>query len=170
MKRRARAPLLAAALACGAALAGQPGEPEYYVEDLRCVGGKHSLTLPATLPALLALGPGARVEDLDVERNLDGESLTRKRIRFDGLTFTLIAYGRDLSRYSLQTVEIRSAAWARIAPFAVGESVAGVRKRLGSIADADGELRSTYSGENESLRFETASGKVTAILYACYTG
>jgi hypothetical protein len=67
-------------------------------------------------------------------------------------------------------VEIRSAAWARIAPFAVGEGVAGVRKRLGSIADADGELRSTYSGENESLRFETASGKVTAILYACYTG
>ncbi|HUL94947.1 MAG TPA: hypothetical protein VLT89_02990 [Usitatibacter sp.] len=170
--QRFAAALAAAALAGTAAhanQAGPAGDPEYYVEGLRCLGGKYSLTLPATLPRLMAVGPGARVEVLRREES-DGDLLVHERVRFDGLILTLIAYGRDPDRYSLEKVEIRSATWGGLSPFTVGQDVDEARDVLGAVAHDDVQLRSVYSGENESLRFETKAGRVAAVVYECYTG
>jgi hypothetical protein len=171
-KALVRAPLFAAVLACATAQANQAGpagDPEYFVEGLRCLGGKHSLVLPPTLPALLALAPGVRVKELRKERT-DGNVLVHQLVSYDGLTINLIAYGRDPDRYSLEKVEIRSAAWARLSPFTVGKMIDEARAVLGPVSKDDDALRSVYSGENESLRFETRSDRVSAIVYECYTG
>ncbi len=150
--------------------AGPAGDPQYFVEGLACQGGKFSLKLPATLPALLALGPRPRVERLETQR-WEGYTTTHERVLFDGLYVDLIAYSNDPGRYSLAKVTIRSSAWARLAPFAVGEPVDAARARLGSVAKDDWQLRSIYAGENESVRFETTrAGNVSAIIYECYTG
>ena len=173
--KRGRLFALAAALAAAAISpaianqAGPAGDPEYFVEGLRCLEGKHSLQLPKTLPALRNLAPVLKVEDLGVER-WQGYTTIHRRIRFAGLTVGVVAYSNDANRYSLERVEIRGAQWARIAPFAVGETIESVRGKLGEIAVDDVTLRSIYSGENESLHFETKSGKVSAIIYQCYTG
>jgi len=168
-----RAPLLAAALACGAAhanQAGPAGDPEYFVEGLRCLDGKHSLVLPPTLPALVAMAPGVQVQDLRKETNGDGETLVHQLVRYPGLAIQLVAYGRDRNRYSLEKVEIRSADWARLSPFAVGRTIGEARGILGEISKDDETLRSVYQGENESVRFETKGERVSAIIYECYTG
>jgi hypothetical protein len=173
--RRAWFRALVAALAAAASWpvsanqAGRVGDPEYFVEGLRCLEGKHSLRLPNTLPALTQLAPVLKIEDLGAER-WEGYTTTRRRIRFAGLTVGVVAYSNDSNRYSLETVEIRGGQWSRIAPFAVGETIESVRGKLGEIAVDDETLRSTYSGENESLRFETKSGRVSAVIYQCYTG
>ncbi len=167
-----RAALVAIALAVGEAhanQAGPAGDPEYFVEGLRCLGGKHSMVLPPTLPALLAMAPGARVQDLRKESTGE-DTLVHRLVRFDGLTIALVAYGRDPGRYSLEKVEIRSPAWARVSPFTVGKTIDEARVVLGPISKDDDALRSVYSGENESLRFETRSDRVSAIIYECYTG
>ncbi len=65
---------------------------------------------------------------------------------------------------------IRSAGWAKLAPFAVGETLKSVRTKMGAVASEDDYLRYEYSGESESIRFETRAGKLAGILYACYTG
>ena len=162
----------AVALAWGVACANQAGpagDPEYFVEGLRCLGGKHSLVLPPTLPALLAMAPGVHVKDLRKER-VEADVLVHRLVRFDGLDIALIAYGRDPHRYSLEKVEIRGSAWARVSPFAVGQTIDEARSILGPISKDDVTLRSVYSGENESLRFETRGDRVSAVVYECYTG
>ena len=164
--------LLAAflALPCVANQAGPAGDPQYFVEGLACQGGKFSLTLPATLPALLALAPRHGEKNLETQR-WEGYTTTHKQIFFDGLAVDVITYSNDPDKYSLGSVTIRSAAWARLAPFAVGEDVDSVRAKLGPIANDDWQLRSVYAGENESVRFQaTRGGKVSAIIYECYTG
>jgi hypothetical protein len=150
--------------------AGKAGDPQYFVEGLACQGGKFGLDLPAKLPALLAMGPRVGEEGLETQR-WEGYTTTRKRIRFHGLTADVITYSNDPDKYSLASLTITSAAWANLAPFAVGESIDATRAKLGSIAQDDEQLRSIYAGENESVRFETTrAGKVKAIIYECYTG
>ena len=150
--------------------AGPAGDPQYFVEGLACQGGKFGLRLPAALPALLALGAKPGEETFETQR-WEGYTTTHKRIRFDGMSVDLIAYSNDPNKYSLAGVTIRSAAWAKLAPFAVGEPIDAVRAKLGSIAKDDLQLRSIYAGENESVRFETTrGGNVSAIIYECYTG
>jgi hypothetical protein len=173
--RRARLCAIVAALAAAASSpvtanqAGPAGDPEYFVEGLRCLDGRHSMRLPKTLPALVKLAPVLKVEDLGTER-WEGYTTTRRRFFFAGLTVGLVAYSNDANRYSLERVEIRGGQWARIAPFAVGEAIDSVRGKLGQIADDDVELRSIYQGENESVRFKTKAGAVSAVIYQCYTG
>jgi hypothetical protein len=83
----------------------------------------------------------------------------------------VITYSNDPNRYSLASLTIRSAAWTRLAPFAVGESVDEIRaearrRREGRLAAAV-DLRR----ESESVHFETTrAGRVSAIIYECYTG
>jgi hypothetical protein len=150
--------------------AGPAGDPQYFVEGLACQGGKFSLRLPATLPALLALGPKVGEESLETQR-WEGYTTTRKRVRFDGLSIDVVTYSNDAKKYSLAAVTIRSAAWAKLAPFTVGETTEAARAKLGSVANDDVQLRSIYAGENESVRFETTrAGRVAAIIYECYTG
>ena len=155
---------------CLANQAGPAADPQVFVEGLHCQTGRFALRLPATLPALLALAERHGEKSLETQR-WDGYTTTRKRIWFDGLDLSLVTYSNDASRYSLETVTIRSAAWARLAPFAVGDDVDSVRATLGNAARDDWQLRSVYAGENESVRFRTTkAGKVSAILYECYTG
>ena len=150
--------------------AGPAGDPQYFVEGLTCQGGKFSLRLPATLPALLALGPRLGEESLETQR-WAGYTTTRKRLRFDGLSIEVVTYSNDAGKYSLAAATIRSAAWAKLAPFTVGETTEAVRAKLGSVSKDDVQLRSIYAGENESVHFETTrAGKVSAIIYECYTG
>ncbi|GAC1376570.1 MAG: hypothetical protein NVS3B3_15740 [Aquirhabdus sp.] len=149
--------------------AGPAGDPQYFVEGLACQSGKYGLRLPATLPGLLALGPRPAVKGLGTQR-WKGYTTTYKRIRFDGLSMDLITYSNDPNRYSLASLTIRSTAWTMLAPFAVGESVDDIRARFGDVAKDDWQLRSIYSGENESVHFDTRAGRVSAIIYECYTG
>ena len=150
--------------------AGPAGDPQYFVEGLACQGGKFGLRLPATLPALLAMAPRWGEKPLETQR-WDGYTTTRKRIWSEGLSLELVTYSNDPGRYSLGSATIRSAAWAKLAPFAVGEEVDAIRAKLGDIAKDDWQLRSVYSGESESVRFETTrAGKVSAVIYECYTG
>jgi hypothetical protein len=159
-----------AAATASANQAGPAGDPQYFVEGLTCLGGKYGLRLPATLPGLLALGPRTAVERLDTQR-WEGYTTTHQRIRLDGLSMHVITYSNDPNRYSLASLTIRSAAWTRLAPFAVGESVDEIRARLGDVAKDDWQLRSIYAGESESVHFETTrAGRVSAIIYECYTG
>ena len=41
---------------------------------------------------------------------------------------------------------------------------------LGSVAQYDQYMRSIYAGESDCVRFESRRGRVTAVLYECYTG
>jgi hypothetical protein len=150
--------------------AGPAGDPRYFVEGMACQAGKFSLRLPATLPALLALGRPLGEQRLESQR-WEGYTTTHKRIWFEGLSLDLITYSNDPDKYSLASLTIRSAAWARLAPFAVGEPVDAVREKLGDISKDDWQLRSIYGGENDSVRFETTrAGNVSAVIYECYTG
>jgi hypothetical protein len=159
-----------AATTASANQAGPAGDPQYFIEGLACQGGKFSVKLPPTLPALLALAPRHGEKSLGTER-WEGYTTTRKKIWFDGLVIDLVTYSNDPERYSLSAVTIRGAAWARLAPFAVGEDVDAVRAKLGDVSKDDWQLRSIYAGESESVRFETTkAGKVSAVIYECYTG
>ena len=150
--------------------AGPAGDPQYFVEGLACQGGKFGLRLPAKLPALLALGPKHGEQRLETQ-HWDGYTTTRKRIWFDGLSMDLVTYSNDPDKYSLETLTIRSEAWAKLAPFAVGDSIDAIRAKLGDVAKDDWQLRSVYAGESESVHFETMrAGNVSAIIYQCYTG
>src|SRR5258706_13700681 len=111
--------------------AGPAGDPQYFVEGLACQGGKFSLKLPATLPALLALGPRPRVERLETQR-WEGYTTTHERVLFDGLYVDLIAYSNDPGRYSRAKVTIRSSSWARLVPFAFRPPSHAVRGKLRS--------------------------------------
>ena len=163
--------LLAVSAGTGSAnQAGPAGDPQYFVEGLACQGGKFSLRLPAKFPELLALAPKHGEQRLETQR-WEGYTTTHKRIWFDGLSMDLITYSNDPDKYSLAGLTIRSAAWAKISPFAVGEPIDAVRAKLGDIAKDDVQLRSIYSGESESVRFETnRAGNVSAVIYECYTG
>jgi len=149
--------------------AGQAGEPEYFLEGMRCLGGPFGLRLPSTLPELLAMAPVLSEQVLQVEQ-WEGYKAIRKTVRFAGLTLGLVTFSNDPKRYALASAEIRSQDWLRIAPFGVGQGTGVVRKRLGRVAEDDLDLRSIYSGENESVRFQSRSGRVTAVIYECYIG
>ena len=115
------------------------------------------------------MAPVLSQQVLQVEQ-WEGYKSTRKKVRFAGLTLGLVTFSNDPGRYSLASAEIRSEAWLRISPFGVGQDTDVIRRRLGRVAEDDDELRSVYSGENESVHFETRSGRVTAVIYECYTG
>ena len=158
------------ALPCLANQAGPAADPVTFVEGLACQGGKFSLRLPPTLPGLLGLAARHGERNLETQR-WEGYTTTRKQIWFDGLAIGLVTYSNDPNKYSLESVTIRNAAWAQLAPFAVGDDADAVRAKLGDVAKDDWQLRSVYSSENESVRFQvTKAGKVSAIIYACYTG
>jgi len=164
---------LAIAFSAPPSLANQAGpaaDPLTFIEGLACQGGKFSLRLPSTLPGLLALAPRHGEKKLETQR-WEGYTATRMQIFFDGLAVDLVTYSNDPNRYSLERATIRSAAWASLASFAVGEDIESVRATFGDVAKHDAQLRSVYSSENESVRFETTkAGKVSAIIYECYTG
>ena len=163
---------IAALMLCAystASIAGQAGEPQYFIEGLSCVGEPYGLKLPATLPELLAMSSVQSEQELQVEQ-WDGYTATRKTIRFKGLVVGLVTYSNDSKRYSLTSVEIRSSSWASLSPFRVGQSTAEVRQKLGGAGEDDSNLRSVYAGENESVHFETRASHVTAVIYECYTG
>jgi hypothetical protein len=151
------------------ALAAQSDAPQVFIEGLSCTNGKYGMRLPATLPKLLALAPVTKEEPQETER-WDGYTTTRKRIHFEGLSMDIVTFSNNPNRYMVAAAELRSPAWARLTPFAVGESITAVRAKLGKPAEADEPLRATYAGENESLRFQTRAGRVTAVVYECYTG
>ena len=162
--------LTLSALPCLANQAGPAADPLTFVEGLACQGGKLSLRLPSTLPGLLALAARHGEKKLETQR-WEGYTTTRTQVLFDGLAVDLVTYSNDPNKYSLERATIRSAAWAKLAPFAVGEDIDAVRATLGDLAKDDWQLRSVYSSENESIRFETTkAGKVSAIIYECYTG
>ncbi len=149
--------------------AGKAGDPQYFLEGMRCLGEPFGLRLPSTLPELLALGAVQSEQVLEVEQ-WEGYKATRKIVRFKGLALGLVTYSNDPRRYSLASAEVRSRDWLRLTPFAVGESTEAVRQRLGDVAEDDMTLRSLYSGESDSVRFETRAGRVSAVIYECYTG
>lgn len=161
--------LLSSSAPCVAGHAGKAGEPEYFLEGMRCLEGPFAVRLPATLPELLAMAPVLSQQVLQVEQ-WEGYKATRKKVRFAGLTLGLVTFSNDPGRYSLASAEIRSEAWLRISPFGVGQDIDVIRRRLGRVAEDDLDLRSVYSGENESVHFQTRSGRVTAVIYECYTG
>jgi hypothetical protein len=169
MQARTIAATVLLATSSASCFAGQAGEPQYFLEGMHCLGEPFGLLLPSTLPELLAMGPILSEQVLQVEQ-WEGYKATRKIVRFTGLTLGLVTFSNDPKRYSLASAEIRSRDWLRLAPFSVGQSTEAVRQRLGGVGEDDLTLRSIYSGENESVRFETRTGRITAIIYECYTG
>lgn len=157
--------------ACAApCVAGQPGDPQYFLEGMRCAGGEFGLRLPTTLPELMALAPLRQEVVHGVEAG-EGFTITRKTLRFDGLAIGVVTFSNDAQRYWLASAEVRSTAWQHLTPFRLRQSIEDVRKRLGTVAQDDQYLRSIYAGESDSVRFEsTRRGRVTAVLYECYTG
>ena len=149
--------------------AGPGPDPQYFLAGMRCVGGSYGLRLPATLPALNTMAPLVSTLILEVEKH-EGYTATRKVLRFKGLTLGVVTFSNDPTRYALDSAEISSSAWRNIAPFRVGQRIEAAHKLLGVIADPDLYLRSTYTGEAESVRFESRSGRITSVIYECYTG
>lgn len=159
--------MLAVAWPC--AHAGAAGNPEVFVEDFHCVGGKLSLRLPATLPQLMRMGRVQQESVQEVEQ-WEGYTATRKTVAFGGLTLGIVTFSNQADRYMLTSAEITDVSWKAIAPFAVGQPVQAARKLIGAAAADDDGLKSTYMGENDSLRFEVAGGKVTKVVYRCHSG
>ena len=149
--------------------AGQAGEPEYFVENMRCLGEPFGLSLPPSLPELMAMAPVLSEQVQQVEQ-WEGYTSTAKTVRFKGLTLGLITFSNDPKRYSLSSAQVLSPAWARLSHFKVGQIAAAVHAVFGSVGEDDTDLRSKYSGENEGVRFETREGHVTRVIYECYTG
>lgn len=145
------------------------GEPEYFIEGMRCAGGKFGLRMPPSLPAVMALGQVMSKQILKTEQ-WEGYTTLHTRLQFDGMTLELIAFSNDPARYMLASIDIRSPAWARLSPFRVGQPVKDARKLLGPDAQEDTQFKALYAGENESVRFETRANKVSAVIYQCYTG
>jgi len=149
--------------------AGAAGNPEVFVEGLACNGGAHGLRLPATLPELMRLG---RVQQETVQgtERWEGYTATRKTVSFQGLVLGIVTFSNQADRYMLSSAEISSASWQKLSPYVVGQPVKTVRSVLGAAAADDEQLRSTYTGESDSIRFETTGGKVSKVVYQCYTG
>lgn len=143
--------------------------PSVYVEQVSCEGGPFGLRLPPHLPEVMKLGSIAREEIQQIEK-WDGYSTTRKYIEFSGFTLGLVTFSNDPNRYMVSFAEITSSRWSHIAPFRVGESVKSVRRKLGSSAASDPELKAKYGSEGGDVSFQYAHGKITKVVYACYTG
>ncbi|RQP26293.1 hypothetical protein [Piscinibacter terrae] len=164
--------LLVPSLLCllhSVSLAGAAGNPEVFIEGLTCSAGAHGLRMPATLPELMRLG---RVQQESVQgvEQWEGYTATRKTVSFPGLVLGIVTFSNQADRYMLSSAEISAATWQKLSPYAVGQPVKAVRSVLGAASADDTELRSTYTGENDSIRFETVGGKVSKIVYQCYTG
>lgn len=115
------------------------------------------------------LGPIAREEVIEVEQ-WEGYTATRKHVYFPGLTLGLVIFSNDPDRYMVSFAEISSPQWAHIAPFHVGESAVSARRKIGTSADNDPNLKATYGSEAGELNFETSNSRITGITYTCYTG
>lgn len=148
---------------------GSAESPSVYIEPVSCDGGSFGLRLPPRLPEVMKLGSIAREEVQEVEK-WDGYTTTRKFIEFSGFTLGLVTFSNDPNRYMVSFAEITSPRWSRIAPFRVGESLQSVRRKLGSAAATDPELKAKYGSEADDVSFQYARGKITKIVYACYTG
>lgn len=158
--------ILAIALASSV---GRAESPSVYADQVSCEGGPFGLRLPPRLPEVMKLGSIAREEVQEVEK-WDGYATTRKYIELPGFTLGLVTFSNDLNRYIVSFAEITSPRWSHIASFRVGESVKSVRRKLGSSAASDPELKAKYGSEAGDVSFQYDRGKITKVTYACYTG
>ena len=93
-----------------------------------------------------------------------GYVAVRKTVRFHGLTLGLVTFSDDPYRYLVDFAQIRTSTWSRIAPFKIDQPIAAVRRKLGSTGNHDPLLLAEYSGETDSIGFETRAGRVVAIV------
>lgn len=143
----------------------QPG----YLPEFACLMPPFGLRLPPHLPDLMQIAPVRDVEILEVEK-WDTYTTTRKYVHFPGLTLGLVTFSNDPTRYMVSLAEISDARWAEISHFKVGDSTASARRKIGSSAAGDPDLKSDYGSEGGDVRFESLNGKITKIIFRCYTG
>ena len=117
----------------------------------------------------MKLGHVEREEVNEVEK-WEGYTATRKYVYFSGLTLGLVVFSNDPNRYMVSFAEVTGPQWSQVAPFHVGESLQSIQHKLGSAAANDPELKASYGSESDSIRFESAEGKIKKVTYACYTG
>ena len=131
-----------------------------------CSGMKESVRLPHKLSQLRKLGTLREEQTVRVEE-WDGYKANEKLFRFTGLHVQVVTYTNDPERYNLAGVFIESEAWT-LSPLRVGSPVSELT-RLGAIKPgANSTWR--FSGESDSLYVEARAGRISRVVYECYTG
>ena len=167
MSMRAFTGILATLLAISGAIA-QERKDVAYLKDLSCTEGPFRLRLPPTYQAVRLIGQLREEKILEV-RAWDTYKIESRRLVFDGLRLDITTFTNDKSRYLVAGALITSPGWSNAGGFRVGDSIDNVLAHLG-IRDAATGSEIKASGDTDALRLGVAGGKVSRIVYECYTG
>jgi hypothetical protein len=131
-----------------------------------CTGMKESIRLPPKLPQLRQMAKLNEEKTIQIHE-WDGYKTLEKLYSFKGLYLHIITFTNDPDRYMLGAAFIESSEWS-VSPIRVGSPVA-VLNRLGLAQPSDnGTWR--FNGEADSLYVEVRAGRVSRVVYECYTG
>jgi hypothetical protein len=139
-----------------------------YLKNLSCTEGPYRLHLPATYQAVRSIGQLREEKVLEV-RDWDTYKTEYRRLVFNGLQLEIATFTNDESRYLVAGVLVTSPGWSFAGGFRVGDSIDNVETRLG-IHGAAVKNEINVSGDADALRFGISRGKVSRIVYECYTG
>ena len=128
-----------------------------------------ALRLPATYPAVRALAP--IVSEKILERSDWGSYTTFDReINFDGLKLVVVTFSHRPNDYMVAGAVIRGPQWSGISPLHVGEPISSALLESVTKKQAPRNGVVQLEGDTEGLHISLADGKVTEIIYYCYTG
>ena len=158
------------ALACATALcfpALGAETTEVALHGYSCSAGAGGIRLPEKLSAVRALGVKVP-EEVGESQQWDGYSTTERTLGLDGMTLQVITFSNDPERFLLSMAIIESARWD-LSVIRVGQQLKQAFAALGySGKPTNGNWR--FNGESESLYVEARAGKISRLVFECYTG
>ncbi|MES2635044.1 MAG: hypothetical protein V4669_18905 [Pseudomonadota bacterium] len=137
------------------------------VPAFSCVTGPFAVQLPAVLSGLRALGK-LKEEKVVRVQSWEGYKAVERWLRFEGMELQIVTFTNDPERYTLGSALFESPRWSQ-APARVGEPSGPLVTRLGA-AQVEANANWRFAGETDSLYIQSKAGKISRVLYECYTG
>jgi hypothetical protein len=140
---------------------------EVSLQSYACTSKAAGISLPKKLSSIRALGPRTAEESGDSQQ-WDGYTSTERTLHFKGMSLQLVTFSNDPERYLLSTATIDSGRWS-LSAIRIGQPTNQAFAALGYHGKPiDGSWR--FVGESESLYLEARAGKVSKLVFECYTG
>lgn len=137
------------------------------LDSFQCTGTPLSIKLPAGLTQLQKMAPLQKQEVIRTEQ-WDAYQTIEIDLHFVGLTIGAITFTNDHERHNLVSARVSRAAWA-VSPFRIGMRAEPALRGLGVKGDvSNGTWR--IEGLTDALVVEVRAGRISGVVYDCYTG